>query len=457
MRLRDLMRGAVAATAVLLLALPAPGQAATGHANAAASRWVAAWTAPEQAAYPAGYEVAQPGPIGQLGPGATGPLLAFAFPRRQAENQTLRLIVHPSVGGRRWRLRLTNLFGTRPVTFGRVRVAVQGVAATTVRGSSRALTFSGRSSVTVPARRMVRSDPVRLALPTRPTRNLAISLYVRGASGPMTWHAAAFTTSYVSSPGSGDHTRDTTDEAFPHATTSWFFISGLEVQRRNTATVVALGDSITDGFYSTINGNDRWPDLLQRRLLRRGARPRLLSVVNGGIAGNMITRIGRLPGGCTPCDGPPALDRLDRDVLRQPGVRVVILLEGINDLGGGGASARQVIDGMRQIIRRVHARGVKIVGATITPSAGTAFGLYGTPQTDAKRRAVNAFIRSGAFDDVADFSAVTEDPANPGHLRPAFDTNTSVGGPGDHLHPNRAGFIAMARTIDLRRLERLAG
>jgi lysophospholipase L1-like esterase len=192
--------------------------------------------------------------------------------------------------------------------------------------------------------------------------------------------------------------------------------------------------------------------VLQRRLGERGD----ISVVTEAIGGNMVTRIGRTPGGCTPCDGPPALDRLDRDVLDRPGVRVVILLEGINDLGGGNATAAQVIAGYQEIIRRVHARGIKIVGATLTPSAGTGFGLYGTPETDAKRRAVNDFIRSGAFDGVADFAAVTEDPANPGHLRPEFDTNSSVGGPGDHLHPNRAGFLAMAAAIDLAQVRRFA-
>jgi lysophospholipase L1-like esterase len=196
--------------------------------------------------------------------------------------------------------------------------------------------------------------------------------------------------------------------------------------------------------------------VLQRRLLRDRDDRRLISVVNQGIAGNMITRVGRIPGGCTPCDGPPAIDRLDQDVLSQPGLRVVILFMGINDLGGGDATAAQVIEGMRQIIRRVHARGIKIIGATLTPARGTAFDLYGTPETDAKRRAVNDFIRnSGLFDGVADFAAVTEDPADPSRLLPAYDTNTSVGGPGDHLHPNRAGFLAMGHAVNLAQLKRL--
>ena len=424
------------------------------------SRWVAAWTTSPQGVYPLGYEVGQPGPIAPVAPGLEQPLLVYAFPDRQARNQTLRMIVHPSIGGNVWRVKLTNRFGTRPVTFGRAAVALHasGAGATLVPGTKRALTFGGRRSVTVPAGKEVRSDPVRLRIADKDAQrtSLAVSLYIPETSGPMTWHAASFTTSYITNPNAGDHTADVGERAFLHPTTSWFFVNGLEVQRRHAATVVAFGDSITDGFFSTINGNDRWPDVLQRRLLRdRDDRP-VISVVNQGIAGNMITRVGRIPGGCTPCDGPPAIDRLDQDVLSQPGLRVVILFMGINDLGGGDATAAQVIEGMRELISRVHARGIKIIGATLTPARGTAFGLYGSPETDARRRAVNDFVRnSGLFDGVADFAAVTEDPANPGHLLPAYDTNTSVGGPGDHLHPNRAGFLAMGHAVDLAQLKRL--
>ena len=437
----------------------------SSHSQSAAhrgghSRWVAAWTTSPQARYPLGYEVGQPGPIGETAPGFEQPLLAYAFPDRQARNQTLRMIVHPSIGGNLWRVKLTNRFGTQPVTFGRAVVALHasGAGATLVPGTNRVLTFGGRRSVTVPAGNEVRSDPVHLKIADKDAQrtSLAVSLHIPGTSGPMTWHAASFTTSYITNPNAGNHTADVGERAFLHSTTSWFFVNALEVQRRPAATVVAFGDSITDGFFSTINGNDRWPDVLQRRLLRdRDDRP-LISVVNQGIAGNMITRVGRLPGGCTPCDGPPAIDRLDQDVLSQPGLRVVILFMGINDLGGGGATAAQVIEGMREIIRRVHARGIKIIGATLTPAQGTAFGLYGTPATDARRRVVNDFIRnSGLFDGVADFAAVTENPANPGRLLPAYDTNTSVGGPGDHLHPNRAGFLAMGHAISLAQLKRL--
>ena len=458
MRVTRPSRAAIAAFAFVLLT-PAvavaqePVAAATGSSHA----WVDGWTGSAQGVYPVGYTVGQPGPVGLAGPGNTAPLLTAAFPDNQAHNQTLRMIVPPSVEGTSWRVRLTNEFGTRPVTFGRAYVGLQRIAGNVVPGTNRLLTFAGRRSVTVPAGRTTLSDPVSVKVTDAQSQHLAVSVYVAGDSGPMTWHAAAFTTSYLSDPNAGDRTADVADTAFPHSTTSWFFVSEAQVQRRDAATVVAFGDSITDGFFSTINGRDRWPDVLQRRLDEREPAHREVSVVTEAIGGNMVTRVGRPPGGCTPCDGPPAVDRLDRDVLNRPGVRVVIILEGINDLGGGGATAEQVIAGYQEIIRRVHARGIKIIGATLTPSAGTTFGLYGTPETDAKRRTINNFIRtSGMFDGVADFSAVTEDPANPGHLLPAYDTNSSVGGPGDHLHPNRAGFLAMGGAVDVSQVLRFA-
>src|SRR4051812_20064279 len=456
MRVARASRAVIAAFAsVILTPAAAVAQEPLANANGSSAASVDAWTGSAQGVYPVGYSVAQPGPVGPAGPGNTAPLLTAAFPDNQAQNQTLRMIVHPSVEGTSWRIRLTNEFGTRPVTFGRAYVGLQRIGGNVMPGTNRALTFAGRRSVTVAAGRTTLSDAVSVRGTDAQSQRPAVSLYVAGASGPMTWHAAAFTTSYLSDPNAGDHTADAADMAFPHSTTSWFFISEVQVQRRDAATVVAFGDSITDGFFSTLNGNDRWPDVLQRRLDERRPAHRPISVVTEAIGGNMVTRIGRLPGGCTPCDGPPALDRLNRDVLDRPGVRVVIMLEGINDLGGGGATADQVIAGYREIIRRVHARGIKIIGATLTPSAGTAFGLYGTPETDAKRRTINTFIRtSGMFDGVADFAAVTEDPADPGHLLPAYDTNSSVGGPGDHLHPNRAGLLAMGAAIDVAQVER---
>ena len=467
MRLRSVTTAAIAAAGCLVLTAPAlavtplqerPG---TTQQDDGSAPWVAAWTTSPQGVYPVGYAVGQPGPLGEVAPGIEQPLLEYAFPDEQAHDQTLRMVVHPSIGGDAWRVRLSNRFGTQPVTFGRATAALQQSGATVVPGTDQQLTFGGQRSVTLQPGEEVRSDPVDIEIADEDAQrsDLAVSLHVRGASGPMTWHAASFTTSYVTDPGAGDHTRDATDEAFPHSTTSWFFLTGLEVQREDAGTVAALGDSITDGFFSTINGNDRWPDVLQRRLLTEDdGDGDVVSVVNQGIAGNMVTRVGRPPGGCTPCDGPPAIDRLDEDVLSQPGLRAVVLLEGINDLGAGGATAEEVIAGMEEIVDRVHDQGIPIIGATLTPSGGAEENLanYGTAETDAQRRAVNDFIRtSGQFDAVVDFAAATGDPADPSRLLPAYDTNTSVGGPGDHLHPNRAGFLAMGSAFDLEELERL--
>jgi lysophospholipase L1-like esterase len=472
MRVRSTTAAVLTAAGCLALAAPAlvvpplPASAAAVQEGPGDEPWVAAWTTAPQSVYPLGYPVAQPGPLGEVAPGIEVPLLEHAFPDEQAEDQTMRMVVHPGIGGDEWRIELSNRFGTQPVTFGRASAALQQSGATIVPGTDRQLTFGGRGSVTLQPGEEVRSDPVRMELSDDEAQRsgVAVSLHVSGASGPMTWHAASFTTSYVTDPGAGDHTGDTTDEAFPHSTTSWFFLTGLEVQREDAGTVVALGDSITDGFFSTINGNDRWPDVLQRRLLAEDddgsgdGDGDVVSVVNQGIAGNMVTRVGRLAGGCTPCDGPPAIDRLDEDVLSQPGLRAVVLLEGINDIGGGGATAEEVIAGMEEIVDRVHDQGIPVIGATLTPSGGAEEGLanYGTAETDAQRRAVNDFIRtSGRFDAVVDFAAATEDPADPSRLLPAYDTNTSVGGPGDHLHPNRAGFLAMGHAFDLEELREL--
>ena len=464
MRVRHVTTAVIATVGCLFLAVPAlavtPLQApsAATQQNHGSAPWVASWTTSPQGVYPLGYTVGQPGPLGEVAPGVEQPLFEYAFPDEQADDQTLRMVVHPSIGGDVWRAKLSNRFGTQPVTFGPVTAALQQSGATIVPGTSRQLTFDGQPSVTLQPGEERRSDPVRISLGDEEAQrsSLAVSLHVQGDSGPMTWHAASFATSYVTDPSAGDHTGDTTEEAFPHSTTSWFFLTGLEVQRDDAATVVALGDSITDGFFSTINGDDRWPDVLQRRLLAEGDDDPVISVVNQGIGGNMVTRVGRLPGGCEPCDGPPAIDRLDEDVLSQPGLRAVVLFEGINDIGGGGATAAEVIAGMDEIVDRVHVAGIPIIGATLTPSGGTEFGEYGTAETDAERRVVNDFIRtSGRFDAVVDFSAATDDPADPSRLLPAYDTNTSVGGPGDHLHPNRAGFLAMAHAFDLGQLEQL--
>ena len=451
------------AVGLVLGTLPAAAKDKDGDGK---QHWVAAWSTSPQGPYPIGFMVGQPllSPLPYpAGFSTNNP--PFAFPDNQARDQSLRMIVHPSIGGKEWRIRLSNNFGSKPVIIGRARVGIQESGGNLQPGTSLPVKFGGKDTVTIPVGKEIYSDSFRLDLDDREEgirRALAVSLFVKGESGPMTYHAAAFTSSFLSGPGTGDHTGDTSDTAYPHSTSSWFFLDGVEVSApRSTEVIVAFGDSITDGFFSTLNESDRWPDALQRRL--RHAHGSKFSVVNEGIGGNMVTNAQRPPPGCTDCDGVPAGDRLERDVFGQAGVTWVIWLEGINDIGGADASGDQVIAEMKNIIGRVHDQGLCIVGATITPSTGTAFNDYGTATTDAERRKVNDFIRtSPMWDGVADFDAATEDPARPGYLLPIFNTNSTTGGMGydnvsknvvggvsDFLHPNRAGFIAMAAAVDI--------
>ena len=417
----------VAALCASLAAQPQSGQ-----------QWVAAWVASAHGPYPVGNAVAQPE-------------LKFAFPaaRDGAANQTFRLIVRPDLWGERWRIRLTNLFGTQPVTFDGLYLGVQATAGNLVAGTNRPVTFGGKSSVTIPAGQFIFSDGVDLKIAGASSgRKLAISFHVAGGSGPMTWHAKSLQTSYVTPPESGAHGHDETDAAFPFTTTSWYFMDAIDVMApAGTQVICAFGDSITDGTASTLNGDDRWPDVFARRM--HDAYGNRVSVVNAGIGGNRILT----PDTYTPAQpfagGPSALQRLDRDVLGLSGLSGIVFLEGVNDISSG-SSADAIIAGIRELVARVRARGAtKIVGATITP-AFKSNGPGGTAEAADRHNAVNNFIRTGkVFDAVADFDAATIDPAT-GSLKPEFQPNSSIGGPGDLLHPNRAGYQAMANTIDLK-------
>jgi len=374
--------------------------------------------------------------------------------QRGATDQTFRLIVRPALWGPQVRLRFANTFGTQPVMLDDLFVGLQSAGGTLVAGTNQRVSFSGKSAVTLPPGQSVFSDPVALPFVAQgaPTgldgRKLAVSFHVAGSTGPMTWHAKALQTSYVSGPGSGSHGAEESDAALPFTTTSWYFLGAIDVQApQGTSTIVCFGDSITDGTGSTLNGDDRWPDVFARRL-HAAYGPRF-TVVNAGIGGNRITSP-------TPYDpktpfagGPPALDRLERDVLSLSGVSTIIWLEGINDLSSG-TSAEAVIAGMKEGVQRIRARGaIRVIGATITPALG-ATSAAGTPDVDARRKTVNAFIRSsGLFDGVADFDAVTRD-ATTGGLRAEFQPSSSIGGPGDALHPNRAGYLAMGNAVDLK-------
>jgi len=398
-----------------------------GTAPAAHAGWVGTWTAPPlDNPYPTGTPRAQPPLDGVLQGG-------------QARDQSIRQVVHTTLGGTHVRLTLSNAEGTAPLTFGAVELGRDAGGGKVARSTTRFVTFRGRRSVTIPPGRTVRSDAMSFRL--RRQEDVAVSLHVRGASGAITWHPAAFAHSWLSRPGAGDHTAETSARAYPHSSTSWFWLTRVDVRAPGAASAVAvLGDSISDGNASTLDANDRWPDVLADRMLR-ARRDLWHAVLNASIGGNTITRL--------PCDvcGAPALDRLDRDVLRAPGVRHVLLFEGTNDIRRG-ASAAQVIAGMQEIIRRVRARGLRIIGATILPRADVP--QWNPAVMNPIRREVNAWIRrAGAFDAIVDFDRIVRDPADPDRMRPEYDVNSTIGGPGDHLHPGRPAFLAMGYHVPL--------
>ena len=458
------MRRVSAALLVLLCAMPALAQERRGE------HWVATWATalvarpqPGQgrAAGPGGPGAPPAGPgaappaataaAGALPPGATpggaagsppagGPPAGPAGPGRGAflppanvMNQTVRQIVHTSIGGNRVRVVLSNVFGTSPIEIGGASVALHDTGAAIVPGSSKPLLFSGAAAATVLPGAILLSDPVDMAV--APTSDLVVDLFVPGDLGvgpsPVTTHTAASQTNYIST--TGNHVA----EPMLNGTTStgaWFLIARVEVTApSSTLAVVTFGDSITDGTRSTPDMNNRWPDVLARRLATRKGTG--VAVLNAGIAGNRVLGDGA---------GVSALARFDRDVLTQTGITHVVVMEGINDIGLGRSnpapSAADLIAGQKQLIERAHARGLKIYGATLTPFDGAA---YFTPEGEAKRKAVNDWIRTGkAYDGVIDFDMVTRDPAAPTKFLPIYDS-------GDHLHPNDAGYKAMGEAVDL--------
>jgi lysophospholipase L1-like esterase len=265
----------------------------------------------------------------------------------------------------------------------------------------------------------------------------------------MTWHAKALTTSYVTAPGSGALGAAEDETVFAYTTASWFFLDAVDMMApADTQVIVGFGDSITDGTASTMNGDDRWPDVLSRRL--KAAHGTRFVVVNAGIGGNQVVG----PASYAPDKpfpgGPAALQRLDRDVLGLSGVSTVIWLEGINDFSkNGNASLEAVTAGMREGVARMKARGIRVIGATVVSALGSTSPAHGFPEQDANRKALNDFIRtSGVFDGVADFDRAILDPTT-GQMRAEFVPESTTGGPGDKLHPNRAGYLAMGLAIDL--------
>jgi len=350
------------------------------------------------------------------------------------------------VAGRQVSVRLTNAFGANPAPLGdafadtytlNVAKATVGLAragSAAVKAAPRPLTFGGDTSVEMPPGADVWSEPVRLRV--RPGANLAISVYVPGQSPNATFHSDTHQTNYLAA---GDHAADAAGDAFATTTTHWPFVDSVSVATRAVrGSVVTVGDSITDGAPSSLNTNHRWPDYLARRLQR--ARWPIRGVLNEGIDGNEVLHDFDCCGG-----NPNAQERFDRDVLSQDGVRDVILLEGINDIGHHGPeiTAKRIEQGYRHLIRRAHRKGLRIIGGTLTPFKNTTIPNYYSPANDATRQAVNRWIRtSGAFDGVVDFDRALRDPSDPLMMRPQCDS-------GDHLHPNDAGDRAMAAAVDL--------
>ena len=422
----------------LIAALPQSALARTGE------NWVVSWTGSAQGPYPVGNPSAQP-----------DQKFAFPEPATGARDQTFRLMVRPDVWGRQTRIRLSNSFGTKPVTFDGAYVGLQWGSAALVRGSNRPVTFGGKSFVIIAPGDSAWSDPVTLPFVKQPAdlagRRLAVSFHIAGDSGPMTWHAKALTTSYVTAPGAGAQGTLEDEAAFPYATASWFFLDAVEMNApADTFAIMAFGDSITDGTASTMNGDDRWPDVLSRRL--KTLYGNRVAVVNGGIGGNQVAGPPTYASSMPFAGGPASGQRLDRDVLALSGISSVIWLEGINDFSkNGNASTEQVIAAMKEGVARLRSKWphIRVVGATLTSALGSSSAAHGFPEQDTKRKAFNDFVRtSGTFDAVVDFDKAVID-AQSGGLKPEFVPESTTGGPGDKLHPNRTGYLAMGEAIDL--------
>jgi lysophospholipase L1-like esterase len=408
--------------------------------------WVSSWTGSVQGPYPVGNPSAQP-----------DQRFAFPNPAIGANDQTFRLMVRPDLLSRQVRLRFSNAFGVKPLTLDGVFVGLQMGSAAIVPGTNERVRFGTVDNVVISPGRWVWSDPVTLPFVSETgassfaERMLAVSFHVVGESGPMTWHAKALQTSYVTAPRAGARGAEEGEAAYRYSTTSWFFLDAVDViAPAGTPVIVALGDSITDGTSSTMNGYDRWTDVLARRL--HAAYGNRVSVVNAGIGGNQVVGP-KTYGPDKPFPGgPSAVERLDRDVLGLSGVSTVIWLEGINDFGrNGNASVADVQAGMRAVVARLRARlpNVRVVGATITSALGSTNPLHGFEEQNVQRKALNDFIRtSDLFDAVLDFDAVTLDP-DTGGLKREMIPESTTGGDGDKLHPNHAGYLAMGMSINL--------
>lgn len=411
----SLAGAAILATAATMLATGAGAAVVRGQSDAG---WVATWTASPTSG------------------GTT-----------QFSNQTVRNVIYTSVGGSQVQVRLSNTFGSSPLDVGATTVGVVLDGAQLVPGTSHPVTFGGHPSVRIAAGQEILSDPIRMTIPR--LTELAVSVYLPAPTGPATYHQVAEQTTYIAS---GDHASDAAGTAYTTTDSSWYFVDGVDVRNPATpGTVVTFGDSITDSAHSQVGANGRWPNYLSRRL-DAVLKNRAPAVVDAGISGNRVLS-------SSTCYGQSAEVRFQRDALSQPGVKAVILLEGVNDIGFSGEpdsgcfvpadpaiTAGQIEQGYRQLIRMAHARGVKIYAGTLTPFLGSSSlygGNYGTSQGEALRQSVNHWIlTSHAFDGVVDFAQATADPYSPGYFNPAYNS-------GDSLHPNDLGCEVMADAVPL--------
>ena len=404
-----------------LLAIAAPRARAQDH-------WVATWAASPQGPRFVFPRVLMPA----AQPGQTNPPPPPAFPPPPTiNNQTVRMIVHTSIGGRRICVQLSNAFGTSALQIGAAHVALHDKDSAIVAGSDRPLTFGGKASFAIPPAAEVLSDPVDLDVPK--LSDLVISLYIPVEATTPTIHLTGLHTTYVSKQP-GDLT-GASAIADAQTVQLWYWISAVDVDApKNAGLIVAFGDSITDGATSTPDTNRSWPSQLAERLAANKATASV-AIVNEGISGNRLLNDGA---------GVSALARFDRDVLGQPGVKWLIVLEGINDIGLGAANgtltAEDLIAGHQQLIEKAHLHGIKIIGATLTPYGGAG---YASDKGEGIREALNDWIRtSKAYDAVIDFDKAVQDPENPKQIKLAYNIR-------DHLHPNDAGYKAMADAVDL--------
>ncbi|MDR5810188.1 SGNH/GDSL hydrolase family protein [Caballeronia sp. LZ019] len=352
--------------------------------------------------------------------------------------RTVRQVIYPQLAGREMRLRISNLYGSEPLVVQSMTAAraVSGNGAAIQPATSRPVLFAGNKSVTVPPGGQVASDPV--AFDVVANQPLAISMYMGKDQKLVAWHRIASQVNYVLTPG--DRTEDAAATAFRTRFTQYAWLTNVSVQSPSARAVVAIGDSITDGMRSTLNANRRWPDAFARQIAQKGDGQ--VAVVNAGISGNRLLSN-------SPCYGEAMVSRFDRDALRQPGVRAIIVLIGINDINFAAMPPREGLDcdaphtqvnaeallrGYQRLIAQAHQRGIKIYGATLTPASLPA-------EREAIRTAVNASLRSSrSFDGVIDFDEALRDPARPSELQRRYDS-------GDHIHPSDAGYAAMAAAV----------